>query len=549
LTQQTTFDPVTLEILWHRLTTIADECWSTVRRTAFSPIITEALDIGCEVMDARGRTLAHATRGMPVFNLVLPNVVGAFLSQFGASWIEEGDVLITNDPWLCAGHLPDIAVINPVFHHATLLGFVGNIANATDIGGTLARSAAREVYEEGLQIPPMKLFRRGVANEDLFRMVRANVREADSVVGDLEAQVAANAAAGARLRDFVDEYGFAELNSLCDTIQAYSERGMRAAIAALPDGIYRAALDADGADTPIRLEIAVDVRGDGIEVTFPNCPPQVAQGGINVAMNYTRAHTCYILQCVLAPEIPSNQGSFRPISVSAPEGSILNARYPASVGLRTKTGWHVHPLILTAMADVAADRVMAPGGMPSWLVISGTDVAQRSFREHMVVSGGLGATENADGQAACGFPTTTASVPTEVIETRSPVLIEAKEYIPDSGGAGRMRGGLGQRIVVRARPGAVEQLVLSASLDRVRVPAEGLHGGRPGQRSRFAVRAASGQETEVASGYAVLHSDADALVLEVAGGGGFGAPDQRARELIEHDRVFGYVEAEELHTA
>lgn len=533
-------DAATLEIIWGRLLTIADECWTALRRTAFSPIITEALDIGCEVMDASGNTLSHASRGMPVFNLVLPNVARHFLERFGADWLEDGDVLITNDPWICAGHLPDVAVVTPIFHAGKLFGFVGNIANATDIGGTLARASAREVYEEGLRIPPMKLARRGVVNEDLLAFVRANVRQSDAVVGDLYAQLTANVSAGHRLVEFAQEYGLGSLVPLGDTIRRYSERGMRAAISAVPDGEYRATtlLDDD-----VRLNVSLRVAADEIAVTFPDCPPQVAQGGTNVALNYTRAHCVYILKCILAPDIPSNQGAFKPISVWAEPGSILNAKEPASVGLRTKTGWHVHPLILKALAPVLPERVMAPCGFPSWLVLSGYDASGAEFREHMVLSGGLGATAGRDGVSACGYPTTTASVPVEVIETRSPLLVEAKELVGGSGGQGRQRGGLSQRVVVRALPGAgVRSLTLSASQDQSQAPADGLDGAGPGRTSSFVHHDAEGGSHRLETAYVVLRSDAESATLETAGGGGFGDPAQRARQAAERDRAEGYVE-------
>ena len=539
---RTGFDAITLEILWGRLITIADECWSTLRRTAFSPIITEALDIGCEVLDARGHTLSHASRGMPVFNLVIPNVVQHVLARRGAAWLEPDDVLITNDPWLCAGHLPDIAVVTPVWRRGRILGFVGNIANATDIGGTLARSSAREVYEEGLRIPPMKLARRGVLSEDVVDLVRANVRQPDAVVGDLVAQLTANAAAAQRLVEFADEYGLDDLEALSAAISEHSERAMRTAIADIPDGAYRASTTLDGSDGPMRLSTEIVVRGDAIDVTFPDCPLQLPQGGTNVALNYTRAHVVYILKCIIAPDIPSNEGAFRPISVWAEPGSILNANEPASVGLRTKTGWHVHPLTLKALAPVLPDRLLAPCGFPSWLVISGYDRDGRDFREHMVLSGGLGATAGADGVSACGYPTTTASVPIEVIETRSPLLVEAKEFVAGSGGEGRFRGGLAQRVVVRSRPGAgVRSLTLSAALDQTREPAEGLAGAGAGGLARFVRRDGAGQADVLENAYATLASDAASIVLETAGGGGFGEPGARAAAARTRDRDEGYV--------
>ena len=530
--------PALIEVMWARLVAVADECWTTLRKTAFSPIITEALDIGCEVMDADGHALANASRGMPVFNLVLPNVVRACLDRFGQEGIADGDVFITNDPWLCAGHLPDIAVVTPVFHRGRLLGFIGNIANATDIGGTLARSSAREVYEEGVQIPPMKLARSGVVSDDLLELVAANVRQSEAVVADIRAQMMANVTAARRLVAFVEEYGLDDLRDLGATLRSYSEQAMRRAVADVPDGVYAADTWLDGDGEPIRLGVEVKVDGSALTVAFPDCPPQVAQGGVNVALNYTRAHTVYVLKCILAPDIPSNEGAFAPFEVVAEPGSILNAQYPASVGLRTKTGWHVHPLILKAMQPVLPYRVMAPGGFPSWLVMSGVRSDSSEFREHMVISGGLGATAYGDGQSACGYPTTTASVPVELIEQRSPILIEAKEYIEGSGGIGTWRGGLGQRVVIRMLPNAdVMALTLSASLDQTNMPADGLAGGGPGRPSRMLRQ---GEDSEaLPAAFVTLRDHDHAVVLETAGGGGYGDPSDRSAAAIQEDIADG----------
>jgi N-methylhydantoinase B/oxoprolinase/acetone carboxylase alpha subunit len=535
-----TYDSFELSILWQRLTTIADECWSTFRKTAFSPIITDALDIGCEIMDAQGLTLSHATRGMPVFNLVLPNVTGRIVELFPND-IAPGDVFITNDPWLCAGHLPDVAVVTPVFQAERLVGFVGSIANVTDIGGSLSRSAAREIYDEGLQIPPMHLKRNGAFVAPLLQIIERNVRESEAVLGDLHAQVTANAAAADHLLDFMDEYGLSEVDSLGARIRALSEQAMRDAIARVPNGTYTATDHIDLDDEPVELKISIVVQDDEVEILFPDCPPQTVQGGTNAALTYTTAHCVYLFQCLLAPDLPSNNGSFRPIRVWAPEGTILNCRRPAAVGLRTKTGWHVHPLILKALAPVLPDRVMAPGGGLSWVVLSGNDATGNAFQEHMVVSGGMGASQQRDGLAACGFPAATASVPVEVIEARSPVLIARKEYIAGSGGAGRTRGGLGQRVVIGRAPGWPGTIRASASLDHDRFPPDGILGGSAGTPSRFGLLDPTGALVHTRIHQATIARDDDRLVVEVAGGGGYGNPQERSPDAIAADVRAGFI--------
>lgn len=533
------FDSVGLEILWSRLIALADECWTLTHRAAFSPIISEALDLGCEIMDAGGSTLAHATRGIPVFNLVLPNVVRHLLGMEDRA-MEPGDVWVTNDPWLCAGHLPDIAVVTPVFKNDRLVAFVGNIANATDIGGGLNRASAREVYEEGLYIPPCRLYRGGKLNSDVAGFIAANVREPEVVLADLDAQAGANEATAAGLLRMMDEYGLENLDALSRQIQDRSENAMRQAILAVPDGIYESETETDGTDEPIRLRARIHVSGDTLRIEFPDCPEQAPAGGINSVLNYTRAHCFYALKCILAPSIASNEGCYRPIALDVPPGSILNAKHPASVGLRAKTGWHVHSLIFGALAAALPDQVIAGIGFPSWIVISGKDRTGRAFREHLIVSGGLGASGGADGISASGFPSSAASVPVEVIEARSPVLIEAKELVGGSGGDGEYRGGLGQRVRVRALPGMTQELVLSSSLDRTRVPAAGSLGGGPGMPSRMVVETSKGTR-DAAEGYAVLSSDSDTAIVTVSGGGGFGDPAGRAVASRERDRRLGYV--------
>ncbi|MDR7581230.1 MAG: hydantoinase B/oxoprolinase family protein, partial [Armatimonadota bacterium] len=335
----TTFDPVTLEILWSRLINVTEECWVTVRRTAFSTIIGEAQDFGCEVLDGRANSIAHSPRSMPVFNLTLPLAVRRLLDVFPVDRLEDGDVLITNDPWICAGHLFDLAVVTPVFREGELVAIMGSIGHCSDIGGTKDSARAREIYEEGLQIPPLRLYRAGRLNEDLAAIIRRNVRRPEMVFGDIQALVSANRVGAQRLLALMEDYGLRSLEPLAVEVQRRAEEAMRRAIRAVPDGVYRGSSTFTLRGERLRLGCAVIVEGDEIAVEWDDVPPELPEGGVNCTLTYTAAHSVYALKSILTPEIPSNAGCFRPLHVRAPEGSILNCRYPAAVSQRTMVGW------------------------------------------------------------------------------------------------------------------------------------------------------------------------------------------------------------------
>jgi 5-oxoprolinase (ATP-hydrolysing) len=394
------FDPVSLEVMWSRLVNITEECWVTIWRTAFSTIIGEAQDFGCELLDAGGESLAHSPRSMPVFNLTLPRAVKALLREFPSETLRDGDVLITNDPWICAGHLFDVALVTPVFRDGRVVALVGSIAHCSDIGGTRDYQRVREVYEEGLQIPPMKLFEAGALNRTLFSLIERNVRKSDMVLGDIHAQHGANLVAAERLLAFMDAYDLSDLEALATEVQHRAEVAMREAIGATPDGTYRARVGFDGVGDPLELAVAMHVEGDAMRVVW-EAPPQLPRGGINCTLNYTAAHTVYALKCILTPDIPSNAGCFRPISVEAPEGSILNCRYPAAVNQRTQTGWYCAPAIFAALADVLPDRVQAFTGLPMGAGAYGLDGDGSVYNDHLFQGGGQGASLHGDGRARC----------------------------------------------------------------------------------------------------------------------------------------------------
>jgi 5-oxoprolinase (ATP-hydrolysing) len=536
------FDPISLEIMWSRLVNITEECWITILRTAFSTIIGEAQDFGCELLDADAESIAHSPRSMPVFNLSLPLAVRHMLRAFPKESLRDGDVLVTNDPWICAGHLYDLAVVTPVFRAGRLCALVGSIAHASDIGGTRDSLNAREVYDEGLQVPPLKLYREGVLNDDLMAVIAANVRRPEMVLGDIQAQVSSNRIGADRLRAFMDEYRLDSLAALAHTVQARAEDAMRAAIRAVPAGTYRSDVWYDGLGEPLRLPCAVVVAGDEVTVDWTGAPAQLPRGGINCTYHYTAAHTTYALKSILTPEIRSNAGCYRPFHVVAPEGSVLNCRHPASVNERTHTGWYLGPAVFRALAAVLPDRVQAFTGLPIGMGSYGRDAAGRPFNDHLFQGGGQGGSANADGKSALLYPTSAANVSVEMFESRTPLLVECKELIPDSGGPGRHRGGLGQRVRMRLRRAGPTPVLVDFRPHGMLVSTPGLHAGHPGRRARaFVVEDGRVREAGAEVGVAELCGSEERATIEIAGGSGFGDPSARPVSEIQADVDDGYI--------
>jgi 5-oxoprolinase (ATP-hydrolysing) len=492
-------------------------------------VIGEALDFGVELFDAQGGSLAHAPRSMPVFHFCLPHTVAHLLRAFPPASLRPGDVLVTNDPWLCAGHLPDIAVVTPVFHHSRLVAFVASVGNAADIGGTKDNAAAREVYEEGILIPPTRL------TPQVLDILAANVRTPDMVRGDVEAQVAANALGAERLVSFLDEYGLSDLAELAAAIQARAAEAMRSAVAAVPDGLYRAETWTDGLDEPLRLPVAITVAGDRMHVDYSGAPPQAPRGGINCPAAYTESHTLYALKLLLTPEVPSNAGCFQPFTIEVPVGSILGAVRPASVALRTRTGWHLHELIYQALAPALPDRVQAGSGLAFLLSATGAGVA-----DHLFLGGGQGASAGADGHSTLLFPTSAANVSVEMFEQRVPLVVEEKAFVCDSGGAGQFRGGLGQRVTVR---GLASGIALGAFPEGLRAAPPGLAGGLPGRKARLLHDGRPLARTAL-----VRLGAGERLTVEMPGGGGWGDPHRRDRGLLAADLAEGLVSPEQAAT-
>jgi N-methylhydantoinase B len=524
---------VDLEILWSRLISVVNEQAAALIRTSFTPIVREVGDLSAAVFDERGLMLAQAVTGTPGHINSLATGMKHFLAAYPARELREGDVLLTNEPWLTSGQLNDLSVVTPVFRKGRLVGFFGNTCHAADIGGRGLSADASEVYEEGIRIPITKLYTAGRANDELVKLIRANVRVPEEVMGDVHAQVAGNQVGAQRLLAYLDDFGLKDLRGLGREILGRSEQAMRDAIRAIPDGVYEQVCHTDGYGDPIRIQLRLTVRGDEIECDYSGSSEQVERG-FNCVLNYTTAYSNYALKCCICPEVPHNDGSFRPVTVTAPLGSIFNPRFPAAVAARQIAGHYLPHTIFGALAPVLEERVIAEGAGGIWLATIRGRGSDR-FVSVFFCAGGTGARPAQDGLSTTAFPSGVAASPVEVIETLAPVVIRRRELRRDSGGPGRWRGGLGQTIEVEVRSG--EPYVVSVLSDRFQAPARGYLGGRPGARSGFTTRPGGRRDPKLST---PLPAGAS-FRLDLPGGGGFYDPLTRDRERVLEDLAEGLI--------
>lgn len=531
-------DSITLEILWTRLIALADEAAATLVRTSFSPIVRESNDFACALFDAHGNSLAENSIGIPSFNVTMSRTLQHVLQGRPLNDWRPGDVLITNDPWLATGHLPDFTVLRPVFDEDRLVAWAGAIAHMADVGGSGWTPDTREVYEEGLRIPPSLLFQAAEPNEMLVNIIRANVRLPDAVMGDLMAMVAAAQCAGDNLLTLMAEAGIDDLTHLSSEIRRRGDAAMRRAVAAIPDGIYRGQADFDGTDDEsIRICVSITVDNDEILVDYDGTSPQVSMG-LNTVYNYTLAYTCYPIKCALDPATPRNGGTYDCITVKAPEGSILNPNFPAAVNARQIVGHVLAGVLYEALAQVVPDKVIADSGSAPSLraIVSGEHPEGGKFSTIFFVSGGLGARPMRDGLGATCFPSTITCGAMEVLEAGAPIRIWKKEFVPDSGGPGEFRGGVGQEVEFELLGDNVCKL--SLFVDRVNHPARGLCGGLSGLGSQVEVNGIT--EGFPLKGRSPL-KPGDRVRVRYPGGGGFGRPVDRKADAVSADLRAGLI--------
>ncbi|HUN39246.1 MAG TPA: hydantoinase B/oxoprolinase family protein [Acetobacteraceae bacterium] len=536
---------IELQIMWNRLLSVVEEQATTLVRTAFSTSAREAGDISAGVFDLRGRMLAQAVTGTPGHVNTMARSVGHFLDVFPVATMRDGDVFVTNDPWKGTGHLYDLVVVSPTFEDGEIVALFACTTHLVDMGGVGQTPEGRQIFHEGLYIPLLYLARGGVMNEDLLAMIRANVREPVQVVGDVYALMACNETGSRRLVAMMREFGLRDLDVLGEEIIARSRRGMSEAIAALPKGTWRGSMRIDGYEAPVDLVAALTIGEDHISVDYTGTSG-MSSYAINCPLCYTEAYTTFGINCVVAPHIPNNAGTLDAVRVTAPEGCILNAAWPAAVYARSVMGHMLPDVVYGCLDQALPDRVPAEGTSNLWTLnlIAGhglTGIGDRvgtSFMVNSFHSGGAGARPRQDGLSATPFPSGVRNVPVEATEAITPLVIWRKELRQDSGGAGRQRGGLGQVMEIGSREDAA--FGIFARFERVAHPARGRHGGGAGGAGRLSLR--SGTVLK-AKGLGVV-PPGDRLVVEMPGGGGMGPARERDPEAVRRDVRLGYLSRE-----
>ena len=531
------------QIMWNRLIAVVEEQATTLIRTAFSTSVREAGDLSAGLFDRRGRMIAQAVTGTPGHVNAMAESVGHFAREIGADNIFAGDVYITNDPWLGTGHLHDFTVVSPSFRGSEHIGYFACTAHVVDIGGRGFGPDANEVYEEGLLIPIMKFAERGQVSAELVRIVRANVREPDQVVGDIYSLAACNEAGDRRLQSMLDEFGLADLDGLADFVIETSRRATHQAISQVPDGFFKHTMRVDGYDNPVLMAVQLDIAGDRLKADFAGTSG-MSGFGVNVPEVYTRAYACYGLKCAIAPAVPNNAGSLAPFEISAPEGCILAAKRPAPVSVRHVLGHLVPDVVLGALHQALPGQVPAEGASALWNIqISARPsdpASQLPNREVLMFnSGGTGARPRLDGLSATAFPSGVSTMSVEATEHVGPITVWRKDLREGSGGAGARRGGLGQTIEIEPRSGY--DIYFNAMFDRVANPARGRAGGRAGVAGQVAL--ADG--TRLRSKGRQLIKNGQRLKLSLPGGGGYGPPQERQAADIARDLRMGFISPEQ----
>jgi N-methylhydantoinase B len=539
------------QIMWNRLIAVVEEQAQTMLRTAFSTSVREAGDLSAGVFDRHGRMLAQAVTGTPGHVNSMANAVTHFLDVYPLATMKPGDHYITNDPWLTSGHLHDITVVTPSFYRGQAVALFANTIHVVDIGGLGMGPDGRQVFEEGLSIPIMPLAREGRMNEDLLRLVRANVREPLQVEGDIYACAACNDEGSRRLTDMMDEFEIANLDRLGDTIVDASREATLERIRGLPKGTFRNSMTMDGYDKPLTLNAALTVSNDGIHVDYDGTSSASAYG-INVVFNYCLAYTAFGVKCLVAPDVPNNAGSLAPITVSAPEGCVLNAKRPWPVAARHTVGQMLPDVVAGCLQKAIAGGVPAEGASSLWNpqifgggslvdeVEDGTDANKLpEFSTVIFHCGGAGAQPQKDGMSATAFPSGVRTIPVEATESVAPIVFYRREFRDGSGGPGQFRGGLGQ--VIELGGAGANPLALLCNFERVRHPARGRSGGGLGAAGVVTLR--SGRPIRPKGRQTV--PPRDAICLQLPGGGGFGDPFARDPQAVRDDVLDGLITADD----
>jgi N-methylhydantoinase B len=538
------FDPITLEILWRRLVSIVDEADASVARTAFSSLLRDAHDYTCMFTDSRGQELVQGTFCTPGQAGAMALGVKALINSIALDAYQPGDVFIVNDPWLLAGHLNDVCVMSPIFYRERPVAFTACVFHHSDIGGRVA-SDNRQVYEEGIFIPPLKLYEAGVLNESVLEIIRWNVRTPEEVTGDIRSQVAANHVCAQKVIEMLEDEGLDTLDDLADEIIDRTEKSMRAAISKIPDGVYpyEGIIEGAGKREDITIKVSVEVNGSDIHIDFDGTSSQVDWGG-NVVYNFTYAYVFMAVKSAFDPDIPINEGAIRPVRMTAPEGTVVNCKFPAAVAARMQVGHFMTEMVFKALSAATPDNIIAEsGGTPAQTnIFYGKRYDEAPWLTMIIRGGGLGAGSRMDGHHCAIFPANGANTPVEIFESDTPLIVEERSLVCDSGGPGKMRGGLGRKMTIRVPDDDYAPLgptSIAVQAGRYKYPPRGLFGAGPGSGARFLVNEQNADPIGL-----TLCLSGDVIRFESAGGGGYGDPLQRDPQAVAADVANGYVSIE-----
>ncbi len=535
--------PARLQVMWNRLLAVVEEQGQTLIRAAFSPIVRECGDISAGIFDVNGRMLAQAVTGTPGHINTMAEAVQHLRAAFPVQTMKPGDIYMTNDPWLASGHLNDFLLMMPAFKDGKVVGFTSCTSHLVDLGGLGMGPEGSDIYDEGLLIPPCKLVEEGIPNALLLDIIRANSREPIANEGDIYALIACCEAGVNRLVSMMEEFGLTDLDALGSYIIDTSRRGTLEAIAEVPVGIYKNVLKMDGYENELELHAALTVSKSGMHVDFTGTSG-CSRKGINVPLNYATAYTVFALRCIVGSDIPNNAGSLEPFTVDGPKGCILNAQRPVPVAMRHTLGQVTPDLVLGCLHQALPDEVPAEGAscMFDLPMRHAPEVARdggREFAVEPVHNGGTGARPHADGLSATAYPSGVFGSQVEITESVAPVTIWRRELRTDSGGAGKYRGGLGQRIEMTSSNGA--PFIVFLSVERLKFPALGRMGGKPGAPGRIRFRDG---DSDIPGKGELRVEGGDYLIFDTPGGGGFGDPGDRNSDALALDLKRGLISAE-----
>lgn len=525
--------PTKFGILWDRLISIADEILNTLVRTAFSIVVREGRDACCVILDKEGRSVAQSSESTGAFIATMPITAKHMLRKFPAATLNQGDILVTNDPWIGPGHLNDITIIKPVFNKGELVALIGTTTHLPDIGGIGYSATSSEIYEEGLRIPICKLVTSGAINEELLEIIQNNVRSKEQVIGDLKAAVAALHIGEGRIIKVITEYRIKDPGLLFSSILDRSEQIVRSKIEDIPNGDYHNTVNIEASGNPIKIECILKVRDGEILIDYSGTSSTISEA-LNSPLSFTYGWSAYGIKCAVAPAVPNNEGSFLPVKIHAPEGCILNAPHPCSVAARHIVGHFLPSVIFGALSKEIPLALMADAGLFSVIYFSGRDPNDSVYAIEYDPNGGLGATANYDGVSCTSFPTVAHTTPAEIFERATGLLLERRELRQDSGGPGKNRGGLGQ--IVSIRNTTKKDVTAVVTISRTEFPPRGFQGGNDGELKAVYINDSPAHPR-------ANHKlrPGDTIRLEDAGGGGFYDPFQRDTDKVIQDVINGFV--------